>query len=87
MATSLDVILGALQNGVEALNRAVGVGSSISQAVRDLNVTLSSAFPVVSATSTSANPGGATLTSSQPEIFLTVTTSSGGQYKIAGYNP
>lgn len=65
-------LLQSLQQGVQALN--------------NLRVTLSTVFPQASAVSTSATTGAATLTSSQPAGFLTVTTSSGATFKVALYN-
>lgn len=73
MATSLMEILTALQNGVTAIN--------------SLNVTIQSVFPQVSALSTAAATAGAiTYTSSQAVAFLSVTTSSGGTYKVPLYS-
>lgn len=73
MATSLDMILTALQNGVVAIS--------------DLNTRLANIFPQTTATATTVSSAGTiTFTSSQANIFLTVTTSSGGVYKIPGYS-
>jgi hypothetical protein len=73
MAASLDMILTALQNGVTAIN--------------NLNITLGQVFPQTTATSTLASTaiGTITFTSSQASAFLTVTTSSGGVYKMPLY--
>lgn len=65
-------ILTSLQQGVKAIN--------------NLTTQIKATFPQVSATSTSASTGGATLTSSQPALFLSVVTSSGGTYKVPLYN-
>lgn len=72
MATSLTEILTALQNGVQAINK--------------LNTTLGTIFPQTTALSTTAAVAGTiTFTSSQAVVFLSVTTSSGGIYKIPLY--
>lgn len=72
MAVSLSEILAALQNGVTA--------------IRDLKSTLETVFPQATATSTVAPSAGAlTFSSSQPSLFLTVQTSSGGEYKVPLY--
>jgi hypothetical protein len=69
---SLDDLLTALQNGVEAINR--------------LTTQVRTTFPQASAVSTSAATAGTiTYTSSQATGFLTVTTSSGGSYKVPLY--
>lgn len=65
-------ILAALQNGVQAIN--------------SLRSVLSNIFPQSGTVSTTApSAGTVTFTSSRASIFITVTTSSGGSYKIAGY--
>lgn len=73
MATSLSDILAALQNGVTAIN--------------NLDNTLGDIFPQTTATSTIASTaaGVTTFTSSQARLFLSVTTSTGGVYKMALY--
>lgn len=72
MATSLTEILTALQNGV--------------QAIQKVNTTLGTIFPQTTALSTTAAVAGTiTFTSSQAVVFLSVTTSSGGIYKIPLY--
>lgn len=72
MAISLSDILAALQNGVTAIN--------------NLNTSLAKIFPQSTALSTTAPAAGTiTFTSSQAATFLSVTTSSGGIYKIPGY--
>lgn len=68
---SLNDILNALQNGVQAINR--------------LNSQLSLLFPAVSASTTAPPAGTITFTSSQASGFALVTTSSGAHYKIALY--
>ena len=69
---SLQDILSALQNGVVAVN--------------NLASALNNVFPQTTATSTIAPTAGAvTFTSSKANIFLSVTTSSGGTYQIPGY--
>lgn len=73
MAASLTDLLGSMQQGVQALNNLI--------------TQIKTTFPQVSALSTSATTGSATLTSSQPAAFLTVITSSGGTYKTPLYNP
>lgn len=73
MATSLTDVLAALQNAVQAIN--------------NLNTTIGQTFPgltVPSSTVPSA-AGGLTFSSSQPQAFFTVVSSSGASYKIAGY--
>jgi hypothetical protein len=72
MAFGLGDLLQTLQQGVQAIN--------------NLTAQIETTFPQASALSTSATTGAATLTSSQPEAFLSVTTSSGGTYKVALYN-
>lgn len=72
MAVGLSDILGSLQQAVQAIN--------------NLTIQIRTTFPQVSALSTSATTGGATLTSSQPASFLTVITSSGATYKVPLYN-
>lgn len=72
MADGLTQILSALQTGVRALN--------------DLSTKLDNIFPQSTATSATApSAGTVTFTSSQASVFLVVTTSSGGQYKVAAY--
>jgi len=73
MATSPDMILTALQNGVTAIN--------------NLAIQLANIFPQTTATSTLASTavGPITFASSQASSFLSVTTSSGGVYKIPLY--
>lgn len=72
MATSLMEILATLQNGVTAIN--------------NLNGTLRGVFPQVTATSTTAATAGTiTFTSSQAALFLSITTSSGANYKVPLY--
>lgn len=66
---SLDDILAVLQNGVTAIN--------------NLPARLATSF--VTATSTGTVAGTVVFTSSQASTFGLVTTSSGGQYKIALY--
>ncbi len=72
MSASLTDLLTSLQQGVQAINN---LASQIAET-----------FPQASALSTSATSGTATLTSSQPATFLTVTTSSGATFKVALYN-
>ena len=72
MAFGLGDILQTLQQGVQAMN--------------NLREQISTTFPQASAVSTSATTGTATLTSSQPAAFLSVTTSSGATFKVALYN-
>ena len=72
MSVSLTEILSALQNGVTA--------------IRDLKMTLENVFPQVTATSSIAPSAGAlTFSSSQPALFMSVETSSGGVYKVPLY--
>jgi hypothetical protein len=72
MATSLDLILTALQNGVSGIN--------------NLAQTMNSIFPHTTASSTSVTAGTITFTSSEAAGFLIVQTSSGATVKIAYYN-
>lgn len=73
MAIGLSDILSALQNGVNA--------------IQDLNTKLGNIFPQTTALSTTAATAGTvTFTSSQAVTFLSVTTSSGGIYKIPLYS-
>jgi len=67
---SLTDILAALQNGVTAINNLA------VQIVR---------LPVVS-TSTSATTGAISFSSSQPALFGTIISSSGGTYKVPLFN-
>jgi len=72
MAVGLGEILAALQNGVTSIN--------------NLNTALAKIFPQTTAVSTVAPSVGAiTFTSSEAAVFITVTTSSGGTYKVPGY--
>lgn len=73
MATSPDMILTVLQNGVTAIN--------------NLATVLGNIFPQTTATSTLASTaaGTVTFTSSQARAFLSVTTSSGGVYEVPLY--
>ena len=73
MATSLDMILSALQNGVQSVN--------------NLSVALGNVFPQASAFSTTAATAGTvTFTSSQAVGFLSVITSSGATLKVPLYS-
>lgn len=72
MAIGLSDILSALQNGVSAIN--------------NLNASLANIFPQTTALSTVAPSAGTiTFNSSEASSFLSVTTSSGGIYKLAAY--
>ncbi len=73
MAIGLSDILSAMQNGVTA--------------IRDLKNQLALVFPQATASSTVASTmvGTITFTSSQAVAFLSVTTSSGGIYKVPLY--
>ena len=69
---SLDDLLTAMQNGVEAVN--------------NLATQIRTTFPQASAVSTAAATAGTiTYTSSQAAGFLTVVTSSGATFKVALY--
>jgi len=68
MAFGLGDLLQTLQQGVQAIN--------------NLDTTISTTFPQAGALSTSATTGAITFSSSQPVAFLSVTTSSGGVYKV-----
>lgn len=73
MSVSLTEILAALQNGVTAIN--------------NLNTALNNIFPQATALSTTAPTAGTiTFTSSQAVAILSVTTSSGGVYKLPLYS-
>lgn len=72
MAASLSDLLGTMQQGVQAINNLI--------------TQIKNTFPQVSATSTSATTGGISYNSSQPALFLSVVTSSGGTYKIPMFN-
>ena len=65
-------ILAALNQGITAIN-------NLTQQIKNT-------FPRVSATSTSATTGTISFNSSQPALFLSVTTSSGGTYKVPLFN-
>jgi hypothetical protein len=72
MAIGFSDILSVLQNGVTAINNLRGA--------------LNNVFPQSTATSSLAPAAGVvTFTSSQANIFISVTTSSGGVYKVPGY--
>lgn len=72
MGVGIGDILAALNNGVAA--------------IRDLGTQLGDVFPQATATSTTAAVAGTlTFSSSQPEAFLSIETSSGGIYKVALY--
>ena len=71
MAISLDVILTTLQNGVYA--------------IRDLTTTIGNVFPQSTASSSTASAGSLTFSSSQPDGFMIVQTSSGATVKIPYY--
>lgn len=72
MAASLNDLLAAMQNGVQAMNA--------------LTAQVAATFPQASALSTSAATAGAiTFTSSQAAAFLTVITSSGATYYVPLY--
>lgn len=73
MATGLNDILASLQQGVTAIN--------------NLATQLAKIFPQATASSTTVPAVGAiTFTSSQADAFLSVTTSSGGTYKVPLYS-
>jgi hypothetical protein len=72
MAASLDLILSAIQNGVTAIG--------------NIGRTLSSTFPQITGTSSTATTGTCTLTSSQPAGFITVVSTAGATLKIPYYN-
>ena len=73
MALGLSDILSSLQQGVQAIN--------------NLRTTISTIFPQLTATSTSAPvaAGTVTFTSSQASYFMLVTTSSGFTGKVPIY--
>ena len=72
MAASLDVILTTMQAGVTAIS--------------NLSTQLAKVFPQATAASTTIPAAGAiTFSSSQAAAFLSVTTSSGGVYRISLY--
>ena len=73
MAASIGDIMAVLQNGVTAIN--------------SLKTALQSMFPQATAVSTTAATAGTiTYTSSQAAAFMSVVTSSGGQYKVPLYS-
>lgn len=73
MAFGFGDILQTLQQGVQAIN--------------NLRVTISTVFPQITSTSTSAptTAGTVTFTSSQASYFMLVTTSSGFTGKVPIY--
>ena len=73
MAFGLGDLLQTMQQGVQAIN--------------NLRTTISSVFPQVTSTSTSApaTAGTVTFTSSQASYFMLVTTSSGFTGKVPIY--
>jgi hypothetical protein len=68
MASGIGDILQTLQQAVQAIN--------------NLTTQIRTTFPQAGALSTSATTGAITFSSSQPAAFLSVTTSSGGVYKV-----
>lgn len=73
MAGTLTDIFTAIQNGVNALNK---VAKSIS-----------TSFPQVTGTSSTATVGTLTFNSSQPAGFITFVSTSGTTFKSPYYNP
>lgn len=73
MAFGIGDLLQTMQQGVQAIN--------------NLTIQIRNTFPNISALSTSATAGAITFSSSQPSQFGTVTTSSGGTYKVPLYLP
>ena len=73
MAFGIGDLLQTMQQGVQAIN--------------NLTTQIRTTFPNISALSTSATTGAITFNSSQPSQFGTVTTSSGGTYKVPLYLP
>lgn len=73
MAFGTGDLLQTMQQGVQAIN--------------NLTIQIRNTFPNISALSTSATTGAITFSSSQPSQFGTVTTSSGGTYKVPLYLP
>lgn len=73
MAFGIGDLLQTMQQGVQAIN--------------NLRTTIASIFPQITATSTSApaTTGTITFTSSQAELFVLVTTSSGYTGKVPIY--
>lgn len=71
MAFGIGDVLQTLQQGVQAIN--------------NLTTQIKTTFPQAGALSTSATTGAITFSSSQPAAFLSVTTSSGGVYKVSLY--
>jgi hypothetical protein len=68
MAFGLGDLLQTMQQGVQAIN--------------NLRQSILTTFPQAGALSTSATTGTISFSSSQPAAFLSVTTSSGGTYKV-----
>ncbi len=73
MANSITDVLVAIQNGVNALNKVAKA--------------LTSAFPQVTGTSSTATVGVLTFNSSQPTTFITIVSTSGSTLKIPAYLP
>jgi hypothetical protein len=73
MPSSITDLFSALQNGVVALGK---IAKSIS-----------TSFPQVTGTSTSATTGSVTFNSSQPVGFITIVSTSGATQKIPYFNP
>jgi hypothetical protein len=73
MASSLTDILVVIQNGVNALSK---IAKSIS-----------TSFPQVTGTSSTATAGTLTFNSSQPTTFITIVSTSGTTLKIPAYLP
>ena len=71
MATSLDIILSALQNGVTAIN--------------NLKTVINSVFPHTTASSSTVSAGTITFSSSLAAGFMIVQLSSGATVKVAVY--
>jgi hypothetical protein len=73
MGFGLGDLLQTMQQGVQAIN--------------NLTTQIRTTFPNISTLSTSATTGAVSFNSSQPSQFGTVTTSSGGTYKVPLFLP
>jgi hypothetical protein len=73
MPSSLTDIFTVLQNGVIALGK--------------IAKSLSTTFPQVTGTSSTATAGALTFNSSQPTTFITIVSTSGATLKIPAFLP
>lgn len=80
-------ILQSAQNIVTAIRDLITGNSALVDATDSIATAITTAFPPISSPSSTTTPpaGGLTFSSSQPDAFGIITTSSGAAYKIALY--